>query len=365
MTNIGIIGCGNISPAYFKFLKNFPAVTVAACADMDVSRAQARAKEFSVAKGCTVEQLLADPAIDIVINLTIPKAHVAVGLQIIAAGKHVYAEKPLGLDRKEAASLIDAAKKAGKRVGSAPDTVLGGGTQTCRKLIDDGAIGKPVGGTAFMLCPGHEHWHPDPAFYYQKGGGPMFDMGPYYLTSLITLLGPIKRVAGATRVTEAERTITSAPKNGTKMKVDVPTHLAGVLEFHNGAIVTLTTSFDVRHATLPPIELWGSEGRLSVPDPNGFGGTVRLQQRNDKEQREVPLSHGYTENGRGLGVADMASAIAAKRPHRASGELAFHVLDAMQAFHESSDTGAFVTLTSTCAKPEPMKAGLAQGKLDG
>ncbi|HYE04021.1 MAG TPA: Gfo/Idh/MocA family oxidoreductase [Planctomycetota bacterium] len=362
-TNIGIIGCGNIAPAYFNTLRHFSEVKLAACADMDVARAQARAKEFGVAKACSVDELLADPAIEIVINLTIPKAHVAVGLQIVAAGKHPYSEKPLGLDRAEGKKLLDAAKAKGVRVGSAPDTVLGPGTQTCRKLIDDGAIGTVVGGTAFMLCSGHESWHPDPAFYYQKGGGPMFDMGPYYLTSLITLLGPVKRVTGVTRTTHAERLITSAPKKGTKITVDVPTHVAGILEFASGAIVTLTTSFDVPSHTMPNIELWGTAGGLSVPDPNGFAGTVRLRKREEQDWKDVPLNNVQPHQERGMGVLDMAAAIREKRAHRASGELAYHVLDIMQALHESSASGQFVTLTSTCAKPEAMKAGAAQGAL--
>ncbi len=362
-TNIGIIGCGNIAPAYFSVLKNFAEVRIAACADMDLARAQARAKEFGVAKACSVDEILADPAIEIIINLTIPKAHVAVGLQIVAAGKHPYSEKPLGLDRAEGKQLLDAAKAKGVRVGSAPDTVLGSGTQTCRKLIDDGAIGTVVGGTAFMLCAGHESWHPDPAFYYHKGGGPMFDMGPYYLTSLITLLGPVTRVTGVTRTTHAERLITSEPKQGTTVKVEVPTHVAGILEFTSGAIVTLTTSFDVPSHTMPNIELWGTAGGLSVPDPNGFGGPVRLRQRGDGDWKEVALTHVQPHEGRGLGVLDLAAAIREKRAHRASGELAYHVLDIMQALHESSASGQFVTLTSTCAKPEAMKASAAHGAL--
>lgn len=354
--HIGIIGCGNISGAYLSVLKNFSGLKVAALSDMDVERAKARAKEFGVEKACSVDELLADPSIQTVINLTIPKAHVEVSLKIVNAGKNSYSEKPLGLDRTEAKKLIDTAKSKGVRVGSAPDTVLGGGTQTCRKMIDDGVIGSVVGGVGFMLCPGHESWHPDPEFYYKKGGGPMFDMGPYYLSSFITLLGPIKRVAGATKKTNAERTITSKPKNGTKIPVDVPTHVVGTLEFHSGAIVTLITSFDVQCSELPNIELWGTKGTLQVPDPNGFGGPVKLRASRGSDWKHVPLTHGYIDQYRGLGVADLVEAIAAKRPHRASGEVAFHVLDAMQALHESSDSGQFVTLSSTCAQPEAMRA---------
>lgn len=361
---VGIIGCGNIAPQYFNALKKFSFLEIAACADMDVARAQARAVEFSVAKGCSVEDLLADPAIQTVVNLTIPKSHVEVGLKAVAAGKNAYCEKPLGLNRAEGKSLLDAAAKKKVRIGCAPDTVLGGGTQTCRKLIDDGAIGAPVGGSANMLCAGHESWHPDPAFYYKAGGGPMFDMGPYYIHSLVTLLGPVKRVSGSTRVTRPERTIASEPKKGQKITVDVPTHVVSILEFVNGAIVTLTTSFDVNSAhAMPNIEIYGTEGTIQVPDPNQFTGKVLLKKRGEQEWADIPHTH-TSGIGRGIGVADMISAISSGREHRANGQLAFHALDIMQAIHESSDTGKHVVLTTTCSQPAPMKTGLPDGVLD-
>jgi len=361
--DIGIIGCGNIAPAYLKTLPKFGNVRVAALADLDLPRAQARAQEFAVPRACTVDELLADPSIGVVINLTIPKVHVTVGKQVVAAGKHHYCEKPLGLDRDEARGLLAAAASTGVRLGCAPDTVLGGGTQTCRKLIDDGAIGTPVAGVAFMLCPGHESWHPDPGFYYQRGGGPMFDMGPYYLSSLINLLGPVRRVTGSARVTRPTRTISSQPKNGTVVTVEVPTHVAAVLDFVSGAVVTLVTSFDVFGHSMPNIEIYGSEGSLSVPDPNSFGGTVRLRKGREKEWIEVPLTHGWSQQSRGLGVADLAAGITAGRPHRANADVAFHVLDIMQAVHESSATGRHIELTSTCLRPLAMPAAL-DGALD-
>jgi predicted dehydrogenase len=353
-TRIGIIGCGNISSYYFKNLRSFGAVEVAACADLDAGRAQARGEEFGV-PAVPVEALLADSAIEIVLNLTIPKAHAPVNLAALAAGKHAYTEKPLGVTREDGQRTLAAARAAGRRVGCAPDTVLGAGIQTCRKLIDDGAIGQPVAATAFMPSHGHESWHPDPEFYYKPGGGPLFDMGPYYLSALITLLGPVARVSGAARITYPERTITSQPHYGEKIVVETPTHVVGNLEFVSGAIGTLLTSFDMWASNLPRIEIYGETGSLSVPDPNGFGGQVQVWKPDTKWQ-DVPLTHHYTENMRGLGVADMAEAIQAGRPHRANGELGWHVLDTMHAILDSAREGRRIELSSQCARPEAMPA---------
>jgi predicted dehydrogenase len=361
-TKIGVIGCGNISGAYFKAGQTFRNIEIAACADLDLSRAKAKAEEFKIPKACTVSELLADRDIEIVVNLTIPKAHAEVALAALAAGKHVYGEKPLAVTRKEGAKILAAAKARKLRVGSAPDTFLGGGIQTCRKLIDDGWIGTPVAASAFMTCAGHESWHPQPEFYYDIGGGPMLDMGPYYLTALINLLGPITRVSGSARITRAERMITSQPQCGKIMKVKALTHYAAVLDFAQGAIGSLIMSFDVKRAELPRIEIYGTTGTLSVPDPNTFGGPVRISK--GKEWMDVPMTHGYTENSRSIGVADMASAIQSGRPHRASGELAFHVLDAMEAAAEASAKGKAIELTSTCKRPEAFPLGLLPGMVD-
>jgi predicted dehydrogenase len=361
---IGVIGCGNISGAYFKAGKRMANLDIVACADLDVERAKAKAKEFGVPKGGSVEALLADPDIKIVVNLTIPKAHAQVALAALKAGKHVYNEKPLAVSREDGKAMLDLAASKGLRVGGAPDTFLGGGHQTCRKLVDEGWIGKPVAGTAFMTCHGHESWHPDPEFYYKVGGGPLFDMGPYYLTALVNLLGPVKRATGSARVTFPERLITSEPKQGQKIQVDVPTHVAGVLEFESGAIVTLLTSFDVWHAELPCIEIYGTEGSMSVPDPNGFGGSPKVRRAGAEGWSEIPLSHVYAENSRGLGVADMASALAAGRPQRASGELTYHVLDVMHAIHDASREGKHAVLGSRCDRPAPLPLGLRDGEID-
>jgi len=362
---VGIVGCGNISGIYFKnCTQTFKILEVAACADLIPERAEAKAKEFNVPKACSVEELLSDPEIEIVVNLTIPKAHAEVSLAALEAGKHVYAEKPLAVTREEGKKILDTAKAKGLLVGNAPDTFLGGGIQTCIKLINDGWIGRPVAATAFMTCHGHESWHPDPEFYYKVGGGPMFDMGPYYLTALIAMMGPVRRVTGSAKITFPERTITSPPKYGTKITVDVPTHVAGIMDFENGAIGTIITSFDVWAAQLPRIEIYGSEGTLSVPDPNTFGGPVFIRRAGASEWKELPLTHGFAENSRGIGVADMAYAILSGRAHRASGEMAYHVLDIMHAFHDASETGKHIELSSTCQRPAGLPMGLPRDGLD-
>lgn len=361
---VGIVGCGNISGIYFKAGQTFEILDIVACADLIPERAKAAAEKYNIPKACTTEELLADPEIEIVVNLTIPKAHAEVCLAALEAGKHVHVEKPLAVTREDGKKILEKAREKGLRVGSAPDTFLGGGLQTCRKLIDDGWIGEPVAATAFMLCHGHESWHPDPEFYYKVGGGPMFDMGPYYLTALVSLIGPVKRVTGSTRITFPERTITSQPKFGTKITVDVPTHVAGVMDFANGAIGTIVTSFDVWSTTLPRIEIYGTEGTMIVPDPNGFGGPVMVRRMGATEWSQVPLTHGYAENSRGIGAADMAYAIQSGRKHRANGEMAYHVLDIMHGFHDASDSGKHYELQSTCERPAPLPLGLPGYALD-
>jgi predicted dehydrogenase len=363
-TKVGIIGCGNISDIYCETGKKFDVLEIVACADLNLARAQAKAEKHNIPKACRTAELLADPAIDIVVNLTIPQAHAEIGFATVEAGKSVYNEKPLTISREDGARLLQMAKNKGVRVGGAPDTFLGAGLQTCRNLIDDGEIGQPVAATAFMMGHGHENWHPDPGFYYKVGGGPMFDMGPYYLTALVSMLGPVRRVTGFTRITFPERTITSRPKYGQKITVDVPTHVVGILDFANGTIGTIITSFDVWFSELPRIEIYGTEGTLSVPDPNTFGGPVRIRKAGEKEWREVPLAYGYAENSRGLGVADMAHALRSGRPHRANGEMAFHVLDIMHAIHEASVGEQHIELQSRCDRPAPFPLELPPRLLD-
>jgi predicted dehydrogenase len=357
-TRIGIIGCGNISSTYFKAPRLFDILQVVACADIDQERAHRQAELYGVPNVYTVEELLADPEIEIVVNLTVPDAHAGIALQAIEAGKAVYGEKPLATLRTDGRAMLEAAHAKQVRIGNAPDTFLGGGFQTCIQLINDGQIGTPVAATAFKLNHGMEHWHPDPHFFYQPGAGPMFDIGPYYLTALIAMMGPIRRVTASMQTTFPERIVTSEPKYGTKIPVTTPTHIAGIMEFASGAIGTILTSFDVWHQRLPFIEIYGTEGTLSTPDPNRFDGPVFIRRANDETWREVPLTHGYTSNARGMGIADMAFAMRSGRQHRASGEMAYHVLDSIESFMQSATEGRHIALTSTCSRPEALQPGI-------
>lgn len=359
---IGIIGCGNISGAYLKAMASFPILDIRGVADLNEDLAKAKAAEFNV-PAATVDRLLADPKVEIIVNLTIPKAHVAVGLQALDAGKHAYSEKPLGINFAEGKKLAEAANAKGLRIGAAPDTFLGGGHQTARALIDQGVIGQAVGGTATFMCPGHERWHPNPAFYYEVGGGPMLDMGPYYITDLVNLLGPVAQVAGFAITPRKERIITSEPRNGEHIPVHVPTHVAGVMAFANGAVVQIAMSFDVAGHKHVPIEVYGTEGTLIVPDPNRFAGPVEyLKKGGQFENCEVtaPYADG---NYRSLGVADLAHAIRSSRPHRANGSLALHVLEVMEAFHTAAETGRTVTITTATDRPAPLSESLVDGQL--
>ncbi len=352
-TKVGIIGCGTISDTYIRIGQTFAGLDIVACADIDGDRARARAAQYNL-QAYSVPELLADSTIDLVVNLTIPHAHAEVALAALQAGKSVYNEKPLAITREDGLAMLELARTRGLLLGGAPDTFLGGGIQTCIQLIDEGVIGRPLGGSAAMLCHGHEHWHPDPAFYYQAGGGPLFDMGPYYLTALVALLGPLRSVTGFARITEPVRTITSQPRAGQTIQVEVPTHVAGVLEFAQGAIVSLTTSFAVWATQMPIMEIYGTAGTLSVPDPNTFGGSVRVYRQSTHTWEEVTITRPYTANSRGLGLADLAEALHTQRAPRASGTLAYHVLDAMHALYDASTTGQAVLLTSTCERPAPL-----------
>ena len=363
-TKVGIIGCGKISGMYLQKCKLFKILDIVACADINMKRAMEKAKEFNIPKACSVEELLGDGQIEIIVNLTTPQAHAEVNLKALKSGKHVYVEKPLATGRAEARKVLEKAREKHLLVGCAPDTFLGAGLQTCRKIIDDGLIGKPIAAVAFMVCHGHESWHPDPEFYYKPGGGPLLDMGPYYLTALVNLIGPIEKVSGFSRIFSPERTITSKPKYGTSIKVEIPTHLTGTIDFSSGAIGTIIMSFDVWKHSLPAIEIYGSEGSLCVPDPNAFGGSVRLFKAGNEDWMDIPLYHGYSENVRGIGVADMAYAIQYNRPHRANGNMAYHILDVMLALEESSALGKSYKVESSCEKPKALPVGLKEGYLD-
>lgn len=360
---IGVVGCGNISGIYFENLTKYRSTEVVACADLDIERAKAAADKYGVPNALSTVELLKHPDVDLILNLTIPNAHASVALAAVEAGKHVYNEKPLTISLADGRQLIEKADSKSVRVGCAPDTFMGGGIQTSRKLIDDGAIGEIVACEAHMQCHGHESWHPSPEFYYHLGGGPMMDMGPYYLTALVNLIGGIDRVAGIARITFPTRTITSEPKRGTTIEVETPTHITGSVQFTNGAIGMVVQSFDVWHGNVAPLILHGTEGSLLVGDPNSFGDRVQIRRKGDSDWQDVPLTHGFAANSRGVGVLDMAHAIAENRPHRASGKLALHVLEAMHAFLASSDSGAHVKLRDQVDRPAAMTVDEFAGDL--
>jgi predicted dehydrogenase len=353
---VGVVGAGQISGAYLKTFPGLANLRVTAIADLDADRAAAAAAGVG-ARAASPAELYAAEDVDLVLNLTIPAAHAEVAHAAIAAGKHVYGEKPLAASTAEGRALLEAAEASGVRIGCAPDTVLGTGVQTARAVLDAGEIGEPVAATAFMVTPGHERWHPAPEFYYRPGGGPLLDMGPYYLTALVTLLGPVRRVVGMSSTPRATRTIGSGPRAGTEFPVEVATHVTGVLEHANGALSTVLMSFDVWAGELPRIEVYGTAGSLSVPDPNGFGGEVRLRRAGAEAWETVPERGGYPGASRGFGVADLARALDEGRPHRADGRLGYHVLDVMESLLAAARGGDSVTVASTCERPAAVPAG--------
>lgn len=352
-TKIGIIGCGNISSIYLQNLnQRFTTVEVAAVADLFVERAKSQAEEYGVARALDTEELLQDKDIEIILNLTTPAGHADICRRALQAGKHVYVEKPLSIALEDGAELKKLAAEKGLLLGGAPDTFMGAGIQTCLDLIQQGKIGRPIGATAFMVNHGHESWHPDPEFYYQVGGGPMFDMGPYYLTALFALMGPAARITGSAAISFKQRTITSEKKKGTVIDVEVPTHVTGIIDLQSGAVATIMTSFDVWQSKLPRIEIYGSEGTLCVPDPNTFEGPVYIGLPGKDSFEEVEVKRPYAENSRGLGIADMARALReGKTDHRASGDMTYHVLEAMHGFHLASDNDRHYKMGSTFTPP--------------
>ncbi|MBI4978500.1 MAG: Gfo/Idh/MocA family oxidoreductase [Spirochaetes bacterium] len=366
---VGIIGCGNIFKAYAQGCRRFEILDVVTCADIDIARAKVVAEEHKIPKACSVEELLADKSIDIVVNLTIPSAHAEINMKILEAGKHAYTEKPFATKHEDGVTVHKKAKEKGLLIGSAPDTFLGAGLQTCRKIVDDGWIGKPIGAAAFFCGHGMESWHPNPEFFFKAGGGPMLDIGPYPLTALVTIMGSIKRVTGSTAISFPERIVTSqGPNFGQRIKVEVPTHYVGTIDFANGAVATMMASFDMWKSSLPRIEIYGTEGTLQCPDPNTFAGPVKVFRPGSDPKTadftEIPLTHIYNEQGRGMGVADMAYAITFKRKHRATGDLGLHILDVMLAFEEASKTGKHVEIQSSVERPAMIPLGLRYGTLD-
>ena len=354
---VGVIGCGNISKAYFSLAPLFRGIEMRACADINMDAARARAKEFGL-RAETVDALLKADDIDIIVNLTIPAVHYEVSKAVLDAGKHVYSEKPFVLSVKEGLDLKKRAEKKGLRVGSAPDTFLGGAHQLVRNLIDTGRVGRITSGTCHVMSHGMENWHPNPDFFFQPGAGPVLDIGPYYVTNLIQLIGPVKQVAAFASTPAKERTIGSKPRAGEKIPVNTPTTIHGVLEFENGAVVTLNTSWDVWSYAHSPMELYGEAGTVYVPDPNFFGGEVvftdgpKVVKKLPKWQHPFGVpnemhGHGMMANYRTAGLADMALAIGEGRPHRCSMELALHAVDVMTGLLRSGETGKFVAMQTT------------------
>jgi predicted dehydrogenase len=372
VVKIGVVGCGAISDIYFTNIARFNNITAYACADIDADRAQQKAEQYGC-KAMGLDEIYRDPAIEVILNLTIPAAHYEVSANALNAGKHVYSEKSLAVTLEDGKGILDLAREKGLLIGCAPDTFLGSRPQTMRKMIDDGWIGRPIAATGFMTCHGHEVWHPNPEFYYKKGAGPLFDMGPYYITALIAMLGPAKRVCGIQSISFKERLITSQPLAGQTIDVEVPTHVSGTIEFANGAIATLITSFDIWDHNLPRLEIYGSEGTITMDEadplagPDIFEGVVKYRRKDKSDWNgfpttiprngktpwdEIPSCYDYAKNSRGLGLADMARAIRNGGPFRANGDMAYHALEIMVGLSESAENGQYYTIESTFAMPE-------------
>ncbi|GII76720.1 oxidoreductase [Sphaerisporangium rufum] len=351
---VALVGAGAISDAYLRNLTAFPDVRVLGIADLDEPRARAKAAEHGVPVAGDLAAVLAVPEVEIVVNLTVPRAHVEVATEALRAGKHVYGEKPLALSPKEGEALLAEAGRRSLRIGSAPDTFLGAGLQSARRALSSGAIGTPVAATAVMQNPGPESWHPSPEFLFQHGAGPLFDVGPYYLTALVTMLGPMAKVAATARQARATRVVGSGPKGGTTFTVEVPTHVMALIDYAAGPSASATFSFD-SPAVVTSIDILGTEGVLSLPDPNTFEGPLRVRGRADGDWRELPVEG--TTAGRGLGVLDMARSVRAGVPHRTDGTLAQHVLEGMAAISDAAEAGEFRPLAGTPRVPEPLPAG--------
>ncbi len=347
---VGIVGCGNISDTYFEITQKFQQLEVVACTDMDAAKLRAQSEKYGV-RAMTLRELLASD-VEVVVNLTPPAAHAAVTLQALEAGKHVYTEKPLAVSLADGLAIRDLAASQGLRVGCAPDTFLGAGLQTSRELLESDAIGTPLNAFATMMSRGPEGWHPNPGFFYQPGAGPLFDMGPYYITALVNFFGAVKSVTASARMSLATRTA----QNGDQIPVGTPTHVSANLEFRAGHLATLLVTFDAQHSTLPRIEVYGTGGTLLAPDPNTFGGDVQVRTDARDEWVTQELHRPYQENSRGLGLADMMQAVSEGRPHRANLDLGLHVLETMHAILDSAEQGRRVTLETAVSQPAPLSA---------
>lgn len=364
-TKIGFVGVGSISGIYLKNITEcFQNVEVIGVCDLIRERAEKAVAQYNIPKLYeNMEELFADPEVDIVLNITRPYQHFDVTMAALRAGKNVYTEKPLATTVEDGKAILALAKEKGLFVGGAPDTFMGAAIQTCRELIDSGVIGRVIGASAAMIGHGPESWHPDPEFFYQFGGGPLFDMGPYYITALTNLIGSVTGVSAQTAKSFPQRMITSEPHKGQVMNVEVATHICANLTFENGAVGTLMTTFDVYHPQGAKIEIYGTKGTLFVPDPNCFGGDITVYTEN-RETVHYPLAFDYSENSRALGLADMAKALADGRPYRASAAQIFHVLDVMESIIKSGEAEKAIAITSRFDRGIPLKKDLPHGELD-
>ncbi|WP_158589023.1 Gfo/Idh/MocA family protein [Alginatibacterium sediminis] len=360
---IGLIGCGNISTSYFRASKLFDNIRIDYCADLFPEAALKTAQEHGI-QAQSIEQLLQNSNVDIILNLTTPQSHCSVNLAALNAGKHVYCEKPFGLELAEAKQVLDRANELNLYVGCAPDTFLGAGLQTCRKIVDDGWLGKVTAGSANMSCHGHESWHPNPSFYYQKGAGPLYDMGPYYITALVNILGPVASVTAMSNRSSEQRIASCEEQRGKVLDVEVDTHVCALLKFESGTLINFSMSFDTWATHTAPIELHGQLGSLKVNDPNMFDGDIQLFSQHNPQWQSIPYSHANQQDMRSVGLADMASAIRKNRPARASGKLAYHVLEVMDCINRSCISTETHSITSTCSRTPPLPCELLDGQID-
>jgi len=362
--NVGIVGCGNICDIYLKNLTSlFKNVNVVSLSNRTMNKAEVKAKEYGIAKVQTFDEMISDDSIDLIVNLTTPSSHYELNRRALSKGKNVYCEKPLSLTFEESKDLLKVAEDNNVLLGAAPDTFLGASYRTARKLIDDGEIGEITSAYSFDVCHGHENWHPSPAFFYEIGGGPMYDRGPYNIAALIDLIGPADYVAGMTGKAFENRVVTSDPLKGSTVPVKIPTHVNALIHFANGALCTMSTSFDVWESQLPFTEIHGTKGSLLLPIPIDFGGEVFIKKENDESHRKVETGTLYQENSRGLGVSDMARCILEGGTFRCDARTAVHAIEIMEKIHLSSDDRAFKMLESTCNRPEPLQEGLNPGEV--
>jgi predicted dehydrogenase len=378
---VGLIGCGRISNIYLRTCARFEEIEVVACASLDLAESQAKAEEFGIGRACTPDEIIADPDIDCVLNLTTPAVHAEITMAALNADKHVYSEKPFVTNLEDGKAILDLADRKGLCVGNAPDTFLGGRWQTCKKLIDADVIGAPTGVSAFVGTHGVERHHPNPDFYYQPGGGPLLDLGPYYLTAMIFLLGPILQVSGMARRTFDTRMIESRPRHGENIPVDVDTHVSGLIEFVSGVIGSMTMSFDIWDSQMPRLEIYGEKGTICIPDldpvhgANVFQGEVWYRTRETSRWTYQPRkpgfddwqvaenTHGFNEDYRGLGLLDLSYAVRDNRPVRASGEMALHVCEVMSGMLTSASTGKYQKMKTTCEVPAPLPEDFPRSEL--